>query len=202
MSAMQRIEESPTSLKVPKLKLKLTKPFQNPIESEQSSTESDSDSENENDEDENISHVQDNTPIESGSNETRMERDKISFSQSHGEVQQYPYNTNTSDCMSNTINNNNSFDDSLNESGSSAKNTSTDSGGNSACVEDDEYKIQTQQHVPPPIQDEHQQLNQMQITPEILSNQDQTMTQTNIALDNITNINVNVRSLQTKTCFS
>lgn len=189
MSAMQRVEDSETSLKVPKLKLKLTKPFQNPVESEQSSTESDSDSENENDNDENVSHEQDNTLIDAGSNGKGMDIEQLSFPQPKDEAQQYP---------SNAINNNISFDESLNESGSSAQNTSTDSGGKSTCVEHNEYQTQTQQHLFVPPQDELNQLSQLQNLPEIQADQEQTanMVQTNIALDNITNINV--RSQQSK----
>lgn len=197
MSAMQNVEKSQISLKVPKLKLKLTQPFQNPVESEQSSTESDSDSENENDDDdeENVPHEQSNTSIDGDLNGKVMELEQLPFSEHNVEVQQYTYNTNTSNCLTNAINNNN---ESLNESGSSAKNISTDSDGKSECV-DDTY--QTQQHLSEPLQNEFSQLNQLQNLPSIpdiqpIQEQTENMAQANVATDTI--IKINVRFSQSK----
>lgn len=191
MSAMQRVEESQTSLKVPKLKLKLTQPFQNPVESEQSSTESESDNENEHYDDENISTEQDNLSFDVGSNDKQVEIKQPSFIQSDDEMQHYPYDTSNSNTIN--INTNNSFDESLNESGSSAKNTSTDSDGKSSRVEGSECFIQTpQQYLSAPPQEDIDLLNQLQIISEIQSDQAQNINiaQTNIALESITNINV------------
>lgn len=202
LSAMQRVEEPEPSLRVPKLTLKLTKPFQNPVESEQSSTESDSESENDDDE-ENVSHEQhdSNAPIDVKSSEKVMNHEQPSFLQPDTEaVHQYPYNTNASDCLSNTIgnnnNNNNGFDDSLNESGSSNKNTSIESDDKSKCVtENTEYQTQSQPQLSAPTQGElpmNCESDQMQIQPEIQQVAERTsnLEQMNIALDNQTNINV------------
>lgn len=200
MSAMQKVEKSQTLLKVPKLKLKLTQPFQNPVESEQSSTESDDESENENDDDdedeENVSHEQGNTSIDVDSNGKVMEPEKLPFSEHNVELQQYPYNTNTSNCLTNAINNNN---DSLNESESSAKNISTDSGGKSECVDGTyQTQTQTQQHLSEPLQNEFSQLNQLQILPDIQPIQEETenLAQSNVATDTL--IKTNVRLSQSK----
>lgn len=199
MSAMQNVEKSQTSLKVPKLKLKLTQPFQNPVESEQSSTESDSESENENDDDdeENVPHEQGNASIDVDSNGKMMEPEQLPFSEHNVEVQQYPYNTNTntSNCLTSAINNNN---ESLNESGSSTKNISTDSGEKSECV-DGTYE--TQQHLSESLQNEFSQSNQLQILPSIpdiqpIQKQTENMVQTNVATDTI--IKITVRLLQSK----
>lgn len=127
MSAIQRDtmpqekDDEQTSLRVPKLKLKLSKPFQKPIESEPSSTESDSDSEN--DDEENISNEQCNISNETAANENELAQQ--SFSQPDTERQQYPYDANN--CLLDPGMVNNNYDEDVNESRSSTKNTSTDS---------------------------------------------------------------------------
>lgn len=192
MTAMQRSEEPQSSLRVPKLKLKLSKPFQNPVESEQSSTESDSDSENENDDEENISHEQGiNTSNDMEINgEEERELNKPLFSQPESEMHNFPHGANES--LSKPAVNDNSYGESMNESGSSVKNTSTDLDEGYACNDDNEYQAQQELSAPP--QDESNQLNQLQMFAQIPTVKEQTtaMRQTTIApnADNMTNMNV------------
>lgn len=139
MSAMQKTSVSQPKdeeQKVPKLKLKLTQPFQNPVESEQSSTESDSDSDNENEDEENATHEQSNMSNEIGTNDTELQLQQQQLSQLPEQQlqQQYPYDG--SSCLMDTSNITTNHEENLNESVSSAKNTSTDSDDKSINVED------------------------------------------------------------------
>lgn len=191
MNAMQKPEGTEdTSLKVPKLKLKLSMPFQNPIESEQSSTESDSDSDN--DEDENVSHEQENS-LNEINEPIQKELEHQPFS--HQEIENQPYSYDGDNSLLKTGNNNNNYEDGANESGSSTKNTSVDSDEKSICVEDNADYQPSQQQLLPPLQDELNNTSHIQITQPNLSIQEQTsnLDQTNMAEDTsiMTTINVN-----------
>lgn len=136
-SSHQDDDEPETLLKVPKLKLKLSKPFQKLIESEQWSTESDSGSDNDNYNENEDGENGDGVSHELNSNELnhhqyQLQQQTLPFSsdeqqqqEQHHHQQQhehYPYDANNS-----VLEMANQFADNANESGSSAKNTSTDS---------------------------------------------------------------------------
>lgn len=140
-SVQQETDEGQTTLlKVPKLTLKLSKPFQKPDDSEQSSSESESDSDNENE----IEVEEDDNVTENMSNKLELSDEKLqqSFLQSTGEQndqqsslqEQYSYNENNS--LLETCNTANDFGEHVNDSGSTAKNTSIDSD-KSAGIEND-----------------------------------------------------------------
>lgn len=162
MSAMQKSsvsnqdeddedEEIPVpQLKVPKLKLKLSKPFQEPVESEQSSSESDSESDNDNDDEMNTSQEQHDASIEQESIHNQLEQQP--FSQLHSHLHQsfaqpalqqqqpeqlYPYDAENSSIKPPLINNNN-YEENVNESGSSTKNTSVESEDKSMSIDREE----------------------------------------------------------------
>lgn len=147
MNDMQKSEEGTESgLKVPKLKLKLSKTIQNPVESEQSSSESESDSEN--DGEENVLPEKINSSNEVLSN--GKETEQLPFEQSETSDQQHQHEQNN--VFLNTGNNNNNYDDSINKSGSSAKNTSDSMEERPAGFGDSDYR--TQHENPTLLQDE------------------------------------------------
>lgn len=175
------------SLKVPKLKLKLSQPFQNPIESEQSSTESDSDSDNENYDDEHVSHDHGNVSNEAGPIEKELDQQLFL----HPETEVQPYSYAADDSILNTENTKN-VEESANESGSSTKNTSVDSDEKSICVEDNEYQKQQEFLQIPP--DEMLVSSHLQVSPQIQSMEEQTsnLEHTNFTQDTSIMTNVNV----------
>lgn len=134
-SQPQNDEDQMPMLKVPKLKLKLSKPYEEPVESEQSSSESDSgsDNENENDDEENASamstemnshdhlnqHDQTMPSTEYAFLSDQQQQEQQQHLQQHD---QYAYDANNS-----LLDVSDRFAENANESGSSAKNTSTDS---------------------------------------------------------------------------
>lgn len=117
-------------MKVPKLKLKLSKPFEKPDESEQSSTESDSGSDNENDDEENDNAMMSGMSTEMNSNDLNQHHQALAFNHQSNDQklqqqqhEQHPYDANNS-----FLDASNRFAaENANESGLSAKNTSTES---------------------------------------------------------------------------
>lgn len=129
-------DEQMPLLKVPKLTLKLSKPYEKPVDSEQSSTESDSGSDNENDDEENDNDNANGMSTEMNCNDLNQHDLGIPSTEypfSSGEQQQqqpqhfqqheqYAYDANNS-----LLDVSDRFAENANDSGSSEKNTSTDS---------------------------------------------------------------------------
>lgn len=116
-------------MKVPKLKLKLSKPFEKPDESEQSSTESDSGSDNENDDEENDTAMMSGMSTEMNSNDLDQHHQALAFNhQSDDQQQQQQHEQHPYDANNSFLDASNRFAaENANESGLSAKNTSTES---------------------------------------------------------------------------
>lgn len=126
MNAMQKTSPSQHKddaqitniLKVPKLKLKLSQPFQKHVESEQSSTESDSESDNDNDneDDDNDTMMQmnmSNDPSTVDHHQPQQPQQTLPFSLAEQQqLEHYPYDAN------NTLEQINRFTENANESGS------------------------------------------------------------------------------------
>lgn len=186
MSAMQKTSvPKDDEQKVPKLKLKLTQPFQKQVESEQSSTESDSDSDNE--DDNNTSQDQSCNLVNSiNTNDSSQQQQPCEEQLQLQSFSNYDTNNTIPDTSNNVINNS---EENLNESSSSGKNTSTDSDDKSIDIDDNVQLTESFTATAPLSVPQNEPNDQSQLETQPIESNDQTA---NFIRDinNVTNVGV------------